>query len=361
MNSRGMGGRGAGRGAGRGRGRDPLVGQTMRVTRGPYKGYIGTIKSATDTLVQLELHTKDRVVSLSRGDIADISSPSPLSAAPSTGYAPTTPYGTFPHTPLHTPFQPSTPSGTATPRRGIPGTPHSAPGTPYDRDSVWDAGSLATPASSAAETPNISSEWGSSLYSAPSSYAPPPSYSAPPTYADTPNLASHLRTPFPDAPSYRDPSVETPHIPPTPGDVYAPTPGGVSVKDWQNPPTPSPLPSRGRGGVSDEWIVRGLCVLVGGGGGKYVDRVAVVQSVQEGVCQLVGEDDRAEKFTVPSSLLRPVLPKTKGDRVMIIHGDRRHTKMTFVAFDGDEGVLRPDGQGEIYIAHLSRICRYVEE
>ena len=136
------------------------------------------------------------------------------------------------------------------------------------------------------------------------------------------------------------------------------------AKDWRNPPTPGalPLPTRMRGGgQSDDWIVRGLCVVVGGGGSPHEGKVGVVVSVSDGSALLAVEGNEAEKFTVSTSHLRPAVPRAKGDRVMVIHGERRHTKMIFVAFDGDEGVLRLEGQEEIYIAHLSRICRYREE
>lgn len=75
----GFGGRGGGFGGGGGGGgfggggggprRDTaLIGKSVRIQKGPYKGYVGIVKDATDSTVRVELHAKPQV-----GDIFVVS------------------------------------------------------------------------------------------------------------------------------------------------------------------------------------------------------------------------------------------------------------------------------------------------
>jgi len=54
----GMGGRG-----GVGRQRD-LIGQTIKITQGHYKGSIGIVKDATETTARVELHSSCQTISV---------------------------------------------------------------------------------------------------------------------------------------------------------------------------------------------------------------------------------------------------------------------------------------------------------
>ena len=65
----GRGGRrgGGGGGMGRGRGRDTsIIGKTVRIVMGPYKGYVGIVKDATDDTARVELHTTCTTISVDR-------------------------------------------------------------------------------------------------------------------------------------------------------------------------------------------------------------------------------------------------------------------------------------------------------
>ena len=69
--SQGGGGRGRGNfGRGRGRGvvgRDrDLIGQTIKITQGPYKAHIGMVKDATETTARVELHSKCQTIMVDR-------------------------------------------------------------------------------------------------------------------------------------------------------------------------------------------------------------------------------------------------------------------------------------------------------
>lgn len=50
-------------------GRDKLIGQTVRISKGPYKGLIGIVKDATDKEARVELHTKKSVTSVPKDSV----------------------------------------------------------------------------------------------------------------------------------------------------------------------------------------------------------------------------------------------------------------------------------------------------
>lgn len=65
---------GGGRGGGRGRitrDRD-LIGTTVKIIKGPYKGNIGIVKDATQSTARVELHTSCQTISVDRKHIADV-------------------------------------------------------------------------------------------------------------------------------------------------------------------------------------------------------------------------------------------------------------------------------------------------
>ncbi|KAI8815976.1 uncharacterized protein EV422DRAFT_610602, partial [Fimicolochytrium jonesii] len=67
----GFGGRGGGGGGGRGRGGgrgnfDPLIGQTVTIATGTFKGYLGIVKEVIDNQARVELHTASRVVTVDK-------------------------------------------------------------------------------------------------------------------------------------------------------------------------------------------------------------------------------------------------------------------------------------------------------
>ena len=61
---------------GRGRGvtkRDnELIGQTVRIIQGPFKGYIGIVKDATDTMARVELHTSCKTINVDRNRLTGL-------------------------------------------------------------------------------------------------------------------------------------------------------------------------------------------------------------------------------------------------------------------------------------------------
>lgn len=74
-----LGGYGGPRGIGGpgGRGRIPrdrdLIGTTIKIIKGPYKGNVGIVKDATASTARIELHTSCLTISVDRKHIADAS------------------------------------------------------------------------------------------------------------------------------------------------------------------------------------------------------------------------------------------------------------------------------------------------
>ena len=72
MIASGVGGGGSFRGGrggmGRGKsGRDTsIIGKTVRIAMGPYKGYVGIVKDATESTARVELHTSCKTISVDR-------------------------------------------------------------------------------------------------------------------------------------------------------------------------------------------------------------------------------------------------------------------------------------------------------
>jgi transcription elongation factor SPT5 len=46
-----------------------LIGQTVRISQGPYKGYVGIVKDATESIRKIELHGKCQTITVDRNRI----------------------------------------------------------------------------------------------------------------------------------------------------------------------------------------------------------------------------------------------------------------------------------------------------
>ena len=50
-------------------GRDRLLGKTVTVRKGPYKGALGIVKDTTDTSARVELHSKSKVINIDKDSL----------------------------------------------------------------------------------------------------------------------------------------------------------------------------------------------------------------------------------------------------------------------------------------------------
>lgn len=74
--NRGFGNRGGGGGGRAGVSRDrEILGKTIKITGGPYKGAVGIIKDATESTARVELHSSCQTISVDRNHIAVVGAP----------------------------------------------------------------------------------------------------------------------------------------------------------------------------------------------------------------------------------------------------------------------------------------------
>jgi len=131
-----------------------LIGKTVRITQGPYKGYVGIVKDATDTTARVELHTKCQTISVDLVRLSIVDSAKVFNRTPGGSFATPVQHGgqtpmggTGSRTPLY---------GSQTPMHDGSRTPHYGGATPrYDggatpsandrHSSAWDPTSTVTP------------------------------------------------------------------------------------------------------------------------------------------------------------------------------------------------------------------------
>ena len=197
----GGGGRGRGRGGGLGRDRE-FVGQTIKITQGPYKGHIGIVKDATDSTARVELHAKCQTISVDRSRISVIN-------AGRVGGHPGS-FSTHSRTPMHGP--------SGTPMYNTPGsrTPMYGSQTPlYDGSRTPHYGSM-TPShgEEGSRTPGRSGAWDPTVSNTPAQPGNFDNYDFDET-SPSPNYN-------PGTPGYSAEGSSGPYTPTTPGSAYNP-------------------------------------------------------------------------------------------------------------------------------------------
>uniref|UniRef100_A0A7S1KT89 Transcription elongation factor SPT5 n=1 Tax=Percolomonas cosmopolitus TaxID=63605 RepID=A0A7S1KT89_9EUKA len=139
------------RGLTRHRIRTKLQGQTVKIMKGPYKGYIGTVKGAgANQVLRIELHSQFKVVNVEEKNTKPVeTAPAPRSTMRAPSQTPShfggsdTPFNRYgeSHTPLHatqTPmhggYEPATPGGLGVWDKSVPNTPHhdGVPESPFN-------------------------------------------------------------------------------------------------------------------------------------------------------------------------------------------------------------------------------------
>ena len=228
----GFGGRGRGRGM-VGRDRD-LIGQTIKITQGPYKSHIGIVKDATEVTARVELHSKCQTIMVDRTRIAIVGGPARGSIS------------TYTRTPNY--------SGTGTPMYGAntPGggrTPMYGSQTPmYDAGSRTPHYGSQTPShgEDGSRTPGRSGAWDPTITNTPSANRDYDDYS----FEDTSPSPNYN----PGTPGYtaQESPSSNPYTPATPGSVYNPQEG-------YSPYQPSPSPSAG---YQCEFRIERFCILI---------------------------------------------------------------------------------------------------
>ncbi|XP_053908890.1 transcription elongation factor SPT5-like isoform X3 [Cuculus canorus] len=181
---------GAGMSRGRGRRDNDLIGQTVRISQGPYKGYIGVVKDATESTARVELHSTCQTISVDRQRLTTVGSRRPGGMASAYGRTPnvrisqTPMYGSGSRTPMYgsqTPLH----DGSRTPHYGSQTPLHDGSRTPA-QSGAWDPNNPNTPSRWAPQNPDIPS----------GTPTPPPGGQGAPQNPNTPQEVK----PLPDGP-----------------------------------------------------------------------------------------------------------------------------------------------------------------
>lgn len=346
-----------GRGRG-GRGHDSLVGKSIKIRQGPYKGYRGRVVDVNGQSVRVELESQMKVVTVDRKQISDnFTAATPFRDAPR--------YGMGSETPMHpsrTPLHPYT-----TPMRDPGATPiHDGMRTPM-RDRAWNPYTPMSPPRDNWEDGNPGS-WGAS----PPQYQPgsPPSrtYEAPTPgsgWTNTPGGSySDAGTPRRDSPpAYAN--APSPYLPSTPGGQPM-TPNSVSYL----PGTPGGQPmTPGTGGLDvmspigadneGPWFMPDILVNVRKSGEDSV--LGVVRDVlPDGSCRVgLGSSGNGEVTTVPANEIEMVVPR-KNDKIKIMGGALRGMTGKLIGVDSTDGIVKVDDTLDVKILDMVILAKLAQ-
>jgi len=364
---------GSGRGRGVGRDRD-FVGQTVKITQGPYKGHIGMVKDATESTARVELHAKCQTITVDRTRLQEIGA----------GGRPGGAVSTYTRTPLH---------GGATPMYGTPGsrTPMYGSQTPMvDGSRTPHYGSM-TPSHGEGEggrTPGRSSgAWDPTVSNTPAHRPALDQYEPlsemdevddipSPVYADramTPSASPYQPPSYSPYQPYTEASpssyvpASSPLASPSPGYQPSPSPSYMapSPSPCYSPISPAHGPAAQGSAASAEellgaaeWYSPNIEVLIRD---THEDtglcgQIGVVRGVTPGMCSVfLYEEERT--VNVVAEHLAPVVP-SRGDRVKVILGDEDLLgEGGLLSIDSMEGVVKLAATGDVKMFQLSFLCK----
>ncbi|ENN71835.1 hypothetical protein YQE_11454 [Dendroctonus ponderosae] len=327
--------RGARRGRGRGSRDRDMIGTTIKITKGPYKGNIGIVKDVTQSTARIELHTSCQTISVDHNNIADVGTPSKDGSISSYGR---TPAYSGSQTPLYRDMGNKTPMAESGSR------------TPLHYGSM-------TPIHDGSRTPNASSEWDPSL---PNTY-PSPAYN--------PSTPGGINAPFtPQTPgavydnSYSPYGYQSAISTPSPATGYGQSPAsnnpyntpssGYSPTMPYNPQTPGAgldvLPMTDWHTVDIEVRVRDSH-----DDKDLVGQTVVIRSISGAMCSVfLPIEDRV--VNILADHLDPVRPQ-RGDQFKVIIGEEREQTGELLSIDSHEGVVKI--KNDITMLPLQNLCR----
>lgn len=358
-----------------------LIAKTVRITQGPYKGYVGMVKDATDTTARVELHTKCQTISV---DLVR------LSVVDNTKAAIRTPGGTSFATPMQQ-FGSQTPMaglgsrtpmyGSQTPMHDGSRTPHYGSATPrYDGgatpshsnfekgNSAWDPTSVNTPRNDFEEDWEDQPPSASLNPTTPGYQAETPEGHGPFTPGSALNYTTHSPFPNPSPMDGYQHSIFNNQVP-TPGSNYTSTNSPAAFQNYiYSPSTPGAYYAPQTPGANaynldhSDWHMDGLMVRIRD---SYVldpdlcGAIGVIKSIHGSQCSLHLRD-LDKTINIGLDYLEPILPQ-KGDKVMIVHGDDKGSIGLLLSIDGAEGVIklenRPETRDEITMTNIKFLCK----
>ncbi|KRY37160.1 Transcription elongation factor SPT5 [Trichinella spiralis] len=352
------------------------IGKSVRIIKGPMKGYHGMVKDATESTAQVELHATCKTISVERSHLEVLSG----NGEPSQAFQPyksmrppdgsQTPYADMGKTPRYGPHTPmygsQTPmhEGGRTPYYGSQTPMHDGSRTPSHAN-AWDPTVPNTPARRG--IPDDDFEYEASpvtKYGGPASVSPAtPGYSV-----DTPlgvpytpgDLFSENSSPFlmqsansPLLGSYAGSSVgESPSLQPSTSGLSLFSTGSRTSLSTPSSSITSDSPKLSFDGNLGEWVEPNMEVVIR----DYpVDRmlngrVGVVQAVTGDSCTVfIPSLEKAVSVYVEH--LEPSKP-LQGDKVKIIRGEDVDSTGLVISIDGVEGVVKTDSD-EIRLVNMA--------
>lgn len=360
MHPGGAGGRGGGGGGGGGRGgggfrggrgganrimRDrEILGKSIKISGGSYKGAVGIVKDATDSTARVELHSSCQTISVDRNHIRVVGAPAENGSITNYGRTPartpsyslqTPVYNTGNKTPMFGGQTPQFDAGSRTPYGSM--TPMQDGGqTPRGH---WDPNVSNTPARSSDFEYNMDQPTPSPSYNASTpSYPMTNSQFTPHTPGGTMYGSDHSYSPYQPSPSpspsaYQmgslmgtpSPAAQSPN---TPGAPYSP----------YNPQTPG----AGLDSQLGDWCTTDIEVKIRSNEDSgLAGQIGVVRTVNNGICSVfLPQEDRS--VSVESVRLEPVQPEP-GDDFKVIMGDDRESTGKLQTLDGSQAICHING------------------
>jgi transcription elongation factor SPT5 len=364
--------------------RDPLIDQTVLISRGNYKGYLGIVKEATETTARVELHTNCKIINVARDAVKEANSarqatggegfprdypttPSAWTRTPMREDIPATPmrvatpmrsFGTPSHDPWN-PAVPNTPARPETPARD--GWEDSAwtPGTPGTARSDYSAGTPSGYSSYSPFSPAGNRQGGVYNPTTPGStygsFGTPGSSYTPSGYSERTPQDSSQSTPYASSPS-------TPLTPRTPGMPQTPaTPSTPGVHEYEAG-TPYDENAAGAGSsASNEgpWQEVGIEVTVSASfrGGAYASAKGVIKEVMlDQSCRVQFHDLSGEVAFVPNDAMEPVAPNKK-ERLRVVRGEHKGNNGTLIGVYGQDGIVKMEATQDIKILPMTMLAK----
>ncbi|XP_044475671.1 putative transcription elongation factor SPT5 homolog 1 isoform X2 [Mangifera indica] len=330
-------------------GHDPLIGTTVKIRQGPFKGYRGRVVEIKGQSVRVELESQMKIVTVDRSYISD-------NVVVSTPYRDAPRYVMGSETPMHPSRTPLHPYNT--PMRDAAATPiHDGMRTPM-RDRAWNPYTPMSPPRDIWEEGNPAS-WGTSPQYQPGS---PPSrpYEAPTPgsgWANTPGgNYSEAGTPRDNSSAYAN--APSPYLPSTPGGqpmtpnsaFYLPgTPGGQPMTPGTGgPDAMSPVIGSDNEGP---WLMPDILVNVrklGEDSGMGVIR----EVLPDGSCRVVlGSSGNGDTISALPTEIEIVVPR-KNDKIKIMGGALRGATGKLIGVDGTDGIVKVDDTLDVKILDM---------
>lgn len=338
-----------------------LIGKTIRIVKGSYKGHIGIVKDAIQSNARVELHSDCRTITVSMRNIkladggsipmsmglsySDRGTPAYSAATPSHGS----------RTPAHMGMQTPMHDGSATPMHTS-----QTPRADFDLDeaaSPKPPPSYATPATPNYQPPETPDATGPYTPQTPGLYSGNVDYNVYSPYpANSPATGPQFAGGQSGPGNYVAPSPGF-HAPPSASaytNYSAMTPGPTSMLSHQ-PQTP------GAGmETAHEWQVPDLVVCIKpsrqNDKNSLAGQTGYITSVSGNVTNVfLNQEDRC--VSVPSGDLVAVQPTKCGDRYRVLDGEHRDQTGSVISVDNVDCICKPDNDGNITFVKKFEMCK----